>query len=158
MAIFMKYPGVDGESTVSGFTGQIELQSFQFGVGRGISHARGTSTRESSEASVSEITVTKHTDGASLKLLEAALHGTLDKQVVITFTRTQSGGGVQAYLSYTLTDCGVSGFSLSSGGDRPNESLSLNFSKFEFQYGKVGDKLSPENASTTYDLATAKKG
>lgn len=70
MAIYMKYPDVDGESTTAGFEKQIELQSFQFGIGRGIASARGTSTRESSEASVSEITVTKLSDGASLKLME----------------------------------------------------------------------------------------
>jgi type VI secretion system secreted protein Hcp len=156
MAIFMKYDGIDGESEVSGFEKQIELNSFQFGVGRGISSARGTSTRESSEASVSEITVTKLTDGSSLKLLEASLYGTLDKTVTLTFTRTQTGGGTQAYLTYVLTGTGVSGYSFSSGGDRPSESISLNFDKFEFKYGKIGDDISGATAATKYDLATAK--
>jgi type VI secretion system secreted protein Hcp len=153
----MKYPSVDGESTTKGFEKQIELSSFQFGVGRGIANARGTSTRESSEASVSEITVSKLTDAASLKLLEQSLHGKLDNQVVITFTRTLSGGGVQAYLEFTLNGCGISGFSLASGGERPNETLSLNFDKFEFKYGKVGDELSSSSSSTAYNLATASK-
>ncbi|UFN47577.1 type VI secretion system tube protein Hcp [Roseomonas sp. OT10] len=153
----MKYPDVDGESTTAGFEKQIELQSFQFGIGRGIASARGTSTRESSEASVSEITVTKLSDGASLKLMEESLYGELDNEVEITFTRTQTGGGVQAYLKYTLTGCGISGYSLSSGGDRPSESLSLNFDKFQMEYGTIGDDQSGGTAKSGYDLSTAKK-
>ncbi|MBC9208254.1 type VI secretion system tube protein Hcp [Roseomonas aerophila] len=157
MAIYMKYQGVDGESTTTGYEKQIELQSFQLGVGRGISTARGTSTRESSEASVSEVTVTKQTDGASLKLFEESLYGKLDHEVIITFVRTQTGGGVQPYLRYTLTGAGVSGFSLTSGGDRPQESVSLNFDKIEMTYGMIGDDQTGSNASTAYDLATAKR-
>jgi type VI secretion system secreted protein Hcp len=157
MAIFMKYGAVTGEARTTGFDGQIELTSFEFGIGRAIASARGTSTRESSEAGVSEIVVTKLTDGASLKLMEEALYGKLDNKVDITFTRTLTGGGTQAYLKYSLEGCGISGFSSRSGGDRPTESISLNFDKFTKQYGKIGDDLANSSATSGYDLATAAK-
>ena len=88
MAILVKYPDVKGESKLEGFTDYFEVSSFQFGVGRGIGSARGTSTRESGIASVSEVVVTKQSDGTTIKLFEEALHGELDNVVDIKFTRT----------------------------------------------------------------------
>jgi type VI secretion system secreted protein Hcp len=53
----------------------------------------------------------------------------------------------------------ISGYSLSSGGDRPSESLSLNFTKFDSEYIKVDDKLAPATTGHyIYDLTTAKEG
>jgi type VI secretion system secreted protein Hcp len=66
MAILIKYGDLKGESKIEGFTDHFEVGSFQVGVGRGIGSARGTSTREASIASVSEIVVTKQTDGISI--------------------------------------------------------------------------------------------
>jgi len=155
MPIFMKYDGIDGEATITGFEKWIELQSFQFGVGRAISSAYGQSTREGSIASVSEISVSKLSDGASPKLFVAALTGTLDKKVTISMVRT-AAGSVQPYMVYELEGCGISGYSVSSGGDRPVESLSLNFDKISFKYMLIGDDLNNSPEVVGYDLATGK--
>lgn len=157
MAIYMKYAAIDGESTTEGYAKWIEIESFQLGVGRGIGSARGTSTRESSEASVSEISVTKKSDNTSVPLIEEALYGKLNNKVEIVFTRTKAGGsGVQPYLEYELNGCGVAGFSISSGGERPMESISLNFDKIQMKYLLVGDELAGTPKTTLYDLSTAK--
>src|SRR5690349_18479040 len=124
MPILMQYDGADGESTIKGYDKYIELSSFQFGVGRGIKSASGQSTREGNIASVSEITVTKENDGASLKLFQESLMGKLDKKVKIAFVRT-GGDEPKCYLRFELEGCGISGFSMSGAGDRPSESLSL---------------------------------
>jgi|SRR5665213_777476 type VI secretion system secreted protein Hcp len=106
----------------------IEVSSFQWGVGRGISSsAGGSADRESSAPSVSEITIKMVTDKASAELL----------------TKMSAGG--QRSPSATLTTAGhtivmsnvmVSSIhlaSMSSGGDRPTESITLNFTKIEFK-------------------------
>lgn len=152
MPIFVNYDGIPGEATTTGFTKQIEVTSFQYGIGRGISSAYGQSTRESSIASVSEIVVTKPSDGSSPKLFVAALTGTLDKKVTISMVRT-SAGSVQAYMVYELEGCGLSGYSVSSGGDRPSESISLNFDKISFKYCLVGDNLAAQPEVVGYDLS-----
>ena len=152
MPIFMKYDGIDGEATTTGFEKQIEVNSFQFGIGRGIASAYGQSTRESSIASVSEIVVTKPSDGASPKLFTASLTGTLDKKVTISMVRTASGS-VQPYMVYELEGTGISGYSVSSGGDRPSESVSLNFDKISFKYLLAGDDLSSNPEVVGYDLS-----
>lgn len=156
MAILIHYEGIDGESTIGGFEKFIPVDSCQIGVGRGIASAAGNSTREASIVSVSEVTVTKQTDGASIKLLEEALHGKLNKLVKICFLRTGSGEA-QEYLRFELTGTGISGFSLSSGGERPAESLSLNFDKFTMKYNPIGDDLTGSPATVGWNLATAKK-
>ena len=156
MAILLEYEGVPGESTIEGFVKWINLGSCQFGAGRGISSAYGSSTREGSIVSVSEITITKETDGSTIKLLEEALHGKLNKVVKIAFLRTGSGAA-QEYLSFELSGTGLSGYSLSSGGDRPSESLSLNFDKFILKYNPIGDDFSGSPATVGWDLAKAVK-
>lgn len=152
MPIFVKYDGIEGEATTTGFEKQIEVTSFQFGIGRGISSAYGQSTRESGIASVSEIVVTKPSDGSSPKLFVAALTGTLDKKVTVSMVRTASGS-VQPYMVYELEGCGISGYSLSSGGDRPSESVSLNFDKISFKYLLIGDDLNNSPEVVGYDLS-----
>ncbi|MBR0655413.1 Hcp family type VI secretion system effector [Plastoroseomonas arctica] len=156
MTIMIDYEGVPGESTIQGFEKWIPVESCQFGVGRGISSAYGNSTREGSIVSVSEITVSKLTDGATIKLLEEALHGKLNKIVKIAFLRT-GAGAAQEYLSFELNGTGLSGYSLSSGGDRPSESLSLNFDKFILKYNPIGDDFSGSPATVGWDLAKAVK-
>lgn len=156
MPIYMQYDGVKGDVTAEGHEDWIELNSFQWGVGRGISSPTGASAdRESSAPSVSEITVSKSSDVASAPLLNEALQGE-GKTVKIDFCKTDKGV-LEVYMTYTLTNTMISGYSISSGGDRASESLSLNFTKVEYKL--VGMKAAGEAASpypVGYDLATAK--
>src|SRR5262245_27260122 len=128
MPIYMNYNGNEVPGDVSEDTHKdwIELTSFQWGVGRGISSPTGASAdRESSAPSLREITVTKASDQASNKLLLEALKGK-GASVQIDFCRTAQGK-LAVYMTYALLDVMISAYSTSSGGDRPQESLSLNF-------------------------------
>jgi len=132
MPIYMNYDSlnVKGDVTADGYADWIELNSFQWGVGRGISSPTGgAKDRESSAPSVSEITVTKAQDAATGKLLTEAYQGK-GVTVIIDFVKTEQGK-LAKYLEYTLNDTMISGFSTSSGGDRPSESLSLNFARID---------------------------
>jgi type VI secretion system secreted protein Hcp len=158
MAIYLNYtsPSIQGDVTAAGFEQWIEVNSFQWGVGRGIGSAQGSSgNREASTPSISEIVVTKQQDESTGKLLQECYNGVGTASVTITFVRT--GSPATAYLSFILTNVMVSGLSLSSGGDRPSESLSLNFTKIEVDVipqnadGTAGSKF-----PVTYDLATMK--
>lgn len=155
MAIYMKMEGVRGDVTEAGHDGWIELNSFQWGVGRGIGSPKSSpSDRESSEASVSEIVVTKVCDESSTQLLRESLWGK-GKKVEIHFTRTGDDKKQTPYIEYTLENVLISGFSTSSSGDRPMETLSLNFTKFEFL--NLDSKAANEDGSpdrVNYDLTT----
>jgi len=68
MAIYMNYNGkkIKGNVTATGYEDWIELDSIQFGVGRGISMEVGNmANREATRPSLSEVVVTKMMDNAS---------------------------------------------------------------------------------------------
>ena len=157
MAIFMKYGDLKGEVTADGYEDWVEFSSFQWGLGRGISSGvGGGSKREATAPSVSEITLTKTMDAFSPLSLKEAIGG---KAVVVKveMTQTDNDGKHVAYQKFILTDTLISGYSMSSGGDRPSESLSLNFNKFDSEYIKIDDKFQPTTTGhVIYNIAEAK--
>lgn len=160
MPIYMKYGSIQGDVTESGHVGWIELSSLQWGVGRGIGTATGSGEdREASAPSISEVTVTKDLDKASIKLLTEAYQGDGGSDgatVQIDFVRTMQGK-LQIYMTFILNAVMISGFSWSSGGDRPSESLSLNFTKIETDFIPMKPDGTPDNAvKITYDVGQAK--
>ena len=156
MAIFMKYGDIKGDVTTDGFQDWTELQSFQWGIGRGVGSAvSGAMTRESSAPSVSEISVSKTMDAASPGLWTDSVAGMFNTAVTITFTTT-SKGATEKFLSYELTDCGLSGYAVSSGGDMPQESLSLNFAKISWTLTPIKADGSGTPVTQGYDLTQSK--
>jgi type VI secretion system secreted protein Hcp len=151
--IYMQYAGITGNSANGPACTGIQLYSFQWGVGRGISSPTGGSgDRESSAPSVSEIVVTKSTDVSSTKLLYESLQGT-GQQVHIDFCKTERGKNTP-YLQYDLTDTLISKFSISSGGDRPTESISLNFVKITMTDVPTGIAVSFDTSTNQATLIT----
>lgn len=159
MAAYLKYDAVKkGESEATGHEGSagwIEIGSVQFGIGRGISTPVGMgSKREASAPNVSEVTITKVMDSTSPLLFQEGLIG---KATTAKIDLVQTGTTkLETYLEITMTNAMISGYSVSSGGDRPSESISLNFTKIEYKYtpyddaGKVGTPV-----PVTYDLTKA---
>jgi type VI secretion system secreted protein Hcp len=158
MAIYMSWQGsntINGDVTEQNHTQWIELTSFQWGVGRGIGSAMsGQASRESSIPSVSEIVVTKRMDSASPGLWTDSVAGQLDSTVTIVFTTTAQGD-TKEFLKYELTNTGLSGYSISSGGDLPTESLSLNFTKVVWTFTSTDPTVSGTPVTQGYDLTTA---
>src|SRR5262245_53597118 len=134
MPIYMQVDGIKGEVTESKHSDWIELHSLQWGVSRAITmHVGAGKSRDAQLANVSEIVGTKNMDKASVELFRWSLGGTQGKTVKIDFV-TVGGNESHTYLEVKLTECLISGFTQSSGGDRPTESLSLNFTKLEYKY------------------------
>ena len=159
MPIYMKYGDIKGDVTAEGHKGAdgwVEVNSFQFGIGRGISSATGGSTdRESSAPSVSEIVVTKPMDKSSFRWVEESLHGE-GVEVEIDFCKTDKDK-LEVYTTYKLSDCMVSGYSVSSGGDRPSESISLNFTKILYEFHEMGSKNAKgESPKAGWDISLSK--
>jgi type VI secretion system secreted protein Hcp len=159
MAIFLKLGDIKGETTQVTHKEWIEIQSMQFGVGRGISAGvGGGSKREATAPSVSEITLTKTFDISSPLILKEAIGGKA-VEAKIELTQTDQSGKHIAYQKYILTNALISGYSVSTGGDRPSESVSLNFTKFDSEYINIDDKFATKSTGhVIYDIALAKLG
>ncbi len=134
MAIYLKFtPDVPGDSVAEGFEKQIIAHSFQFGVGLGIGAAT-KGEREVTSPSVSEVVVTKELDIGSATLFEQTCMSKEYTSVEVNFVGNSGKETNVPYLKIMLHNTIVSGFSMSSGGDRPSESLSLNFTKIDYEY------------------------
>jgi type VI secretion system secreted protein Hcp len=126
-AAFLKFEGIEGESTDAKHRGWIEIMSYSWGSSK---QAAGAATGASGKVDFSPFSITKQVDKASPVFREAQLHGTHIKSVVFEVTNATKHEVYQV----TMSDVLVSSVSVSSGGDRPSESLSLNFAKIEMQF------------------------
>ena len=157
MSIYMNIDGIKGKVTAKGHEDWVDVSSLQWGVGRAISSSVGTSAdREASKPSISEVSVTKLMDESSPLIFTEACVGK-GKLVKIDLC-TVGTDTIDTYMSYELEDCMISGYSVSSGGDRPSESISLSFTKMTMKfipYDKNGKPTSPLPAG--YDMALGSK-
>ncbi len=102
------------------------------------------------------MTITKPFDDASPKLYQDCMAGTFDSKVEVKFTSTTKNK-VDTFLAYELTHCGVSNYAVSSSGDNPLETLTLNFTKIMVSPSILDDKGSPKAGDKySYDLTTNK--
>jgi type VI secretion system secreted protein Hcp len=164
MAAYLKYgTTIKGESIAEGHKGSdgwIEVGSVQWGCGRGISSpVGGSGKREASAPNISEIVVTKMMDSTSPLLAQEALIG---KAAASEIHLVETGDAkLETFLTIKLTNTLISGYSFSSGGERPSESISLNFTKIEVIYQGFDDQHKVDTTKKQtfiYDLATAKPG
>ena len=158
MAIYVEYEGIKGNVTADGYKYHISVQSLQFGVGRGISMEPGNlSNREATRPTISEVTMTKPADTSATALFKEAVTGSSGKKVTIKFVQTGADKVVE-FMTYTLEDVLVSGYSVSADGESdPMESISLSFSKIMVNYNdydKTNKSANPQRVG--YDLTTAK--
>jgi type VI secretion system secreted protein Hcp len=134
---------IKGTSTVSGHTDWITIDALQMGVGRAISVSGGGKDRDTSNPSFSEISLTKATDIASADLFMQAVCGKSLGKAEIHFIQT--GGSdkkQQVFLTLELESAIISSYSASSGGERPTESFSINFTKISYKYDSfTGDNV-----------------
>ncbi len=158
MAIFLEIEGIKGDAEAEGHKDWIIVNSMQFGVGRAISSTIGTGKeREGSAPSISEVTLSKIMDKASSAILTEALSG-VSKLTKIHVTQTH-GDQLESFVEYEFEKTLISSYSMSTAGDTPNESFSLNFMKLSMRYIPFdSDHKAGSPLTASYDLATAKKG
>jgi type VI secretion system secreted protein Hcp len=98
---------------------------------------------------VSEIVVTKLQDSASTDLFRQSMWGE-GATVQIDFVRALPDGKPEVYMSITLENTLVSSFSVSGSGgagDKPMESLALNFTKVTYDV-KTANRMIPGEKPT----------
>lgn len=159
MAIYMNFNSNTpaGDVTAKGFEGWIEVDSFNFGVGRAITMEAGAmSNREATRPSLSEVTITKPLDAASGGLFRQSVVG--DEGVTVVFHVVQTGAAaVEDYAVYTLEDVIVSSYNISAAaGSAPQETISLSFAKIEADLRHADKKnMNSKVGPVGYDLTTA---
>jgi type VI secretion system secreted protein Hcp len=136
LTYFLKLDGVDGESTEKGHEKEIVLNSFLWG---GVSNPVAGSPTASGKVSVGDITVTKHVDKSSPKLMLSCVKGSHITEGTITVRKAGSGG--VDFLVITLKDVVVTSFQTGGDGGSTVDKVTITFSGLTLQTadGTSGD-------------------
>jgi type VI secretion system secreted protein Hcp len=154
---FLKIEGVDGESSDDKHKGEIDIQSFSFGVTNMGTHG-SASGGGAGKANFQDLHCTTHVNKASAKLFLACATGEHFKKAVLTCRK--AGKEQQEYMKVTMSDVLVSSYTDGggSGGIVPTDQFSLNFAKIEYEYKpQKADGTLDSAVKGGYDVAANKK-
>lgn len=137
MSIFMNYEGIKGESSDKNHKDWMDIENIRWGVHRRITSSTSTQNdRESANAEITDLTVTRRMDSATPSLFIESCCGT-GKTVVIRLSKTGTGSGADVYMEYTLKNALISDYSVAANGQdeqRPLETLTISFVDLEVKY------------------------
>jgi type VI secretion system secreted protein Hcp len=133
-AYFLKIDGIDGESTDANHAGQIEINSWSFGVSNASTIGSATGGAGAGKAKFQDFHVTKRIDKATPLLALACAQGRRIPKATFVVARPGDGGSVD-YYRVTLTNVLCDSFSQQGDqSDLPTETVSLNFGKLTVEY------------------------
>ena len=144
---FLKLDGIKGESQVKGFEGQIQIESFHWGVaqsGTGTIGGGGGGGR----ATRKDFLFTAASSLASPILFVTCANGKHIKDGVLTL-RSSGGQSQTNFSTIKLTDLLISAYDQAGDedGSVPMDEVSINYTKIEFTYNGVTED---------FDFATLK--
>jgi type VI secretion system secreted protein Hcp len=154
---FLKVEGVPGEATDHKHKDEINILSFSFGATQGGTHAFGGGGG-AGKVSMQDFHFMMTVNKASPKLFLACATGEHIKSALLTCRK--AGKEQQEYLKIKFTDLLVSSYQVNGTGESnhlPTDSISLNFSKIEWDYQIQDEKgqLKP-GAKAGYSLKEMK--
>ena len=130
---FIKIDGIEGESTDEKHAGWIEVTSYNTGLSQTVSSTASSAGGASAErADFQDFSITKQIDKASPKLAVACADGTHISSIVVELCR--SGTDKVKFMEYKMTNCIISGTSITGGGEFPTENVTIDFGKIEWSY------------------------
>ena len=154
---FLKLDGIEGESIDDKHSKEIEIGSFSWGVSQ-LGYGATGGGSGAGKASVQDLHITKDVEKSSPNLAKYCANG---KHIATaTLTLRKAGEDAQEYVVFTLSQVLVSSYQISGsghGGIVPQEQVSLNFQKIQYDYlpqkgtGSLGGKV-----TMSYDAATHK--
>ena len=156
--IYIKIPGISGESTVEKYKEQIEALTFSYSCFQPISETPSGSIHTTGRANHGTFNFSKFTDTSSTDICSAMWSGKTIPSATITAV-TNNGDDVIEYLTITLTNIVFCNYSLQGSGDSiSSEEISIGFSKINVEYhiqSPEGMQLGVKSAE--WNLATEKK-
>jgi type VI secretion system secreted protein Hcp len=133
---FLKLDGIKGESQVKGFEGQIQIESFQWGVAQVVTNIGGGGTG-TGRPTRSDFVFTASSSNASPLLFVNCATGKHIKEGVLTL---RSAGESQTNFStIKLSNLLISAYNQAGDedGSVPMDEVALNYTKIEFAYNGV---------------------
>jgi type VI secretion system secreted protein Hcp len=154
---FLKIDGVTGESTRSGFEGQIEVYSFSFGGSNPSTVGSAAGGGGAGKATINSFSIMKKTESSSVPLFQQMCVGKHFATGTVTLNKASGDKTTPLpFIKYEFTTIFIDSiqWSGSTGGDdSPTESVSMSFGKVKMTYTPQkadGSPGTPQVAS--YDI------
>jgi type VI secretion system secreted protein Hcp len=150
--MFLMLDGIKGESSDDKHKGEIDIESFSWGLAQTGSGSRGTGSG-TGKVDISDITIQKLVDKSSPTLQLACANGKHITKGKLTVRK--AGENPLEYFTIDLEGVFVSSYSIGgANGGVPSESIALNFVKVKTEYWTQSDKgAKGENANFSWDIA-----
>jgi type VI secretion system secreted protein Hcp len=130
--IFLKLDTIKGESKDDKHSGEIDVESFTFGLTNGATWSTGGGGG-AGKVAFHDNTVNKYADASTAMLMQACATGKHIKTGVLTVRK--AGGKQEEFYKISLTDILVSSVTnTGANGGNPTEVVGLNFGEIKFDY------------------------
>jgi type VI secretion system secreted protein Hcp len=116
---FLKIDGVEGESTSDKHKGEIDIESFSWGVANSASAAHGGGG--AGKVAMQDFHFVMKFNKASPKIFQAAASGEHFQKAVLTVSR--AGKEIADFLTWTMSDCLVSSYETGANSVAVTESV-----------------------------------
>jgi len=161
MAIFLNYEGIKGESSDLGHKDWMDVKNWEWGTERQVTSNTSTQgDRESSNAVIRDLKISKYMDSASPKIFIESCCGT-GKDVKLRLTKTGTGSGADVFMEYTLKNALISYYNVRGSEHdthRPIEDIIISFVDIEVKYTPYDEDGNAQAAiAVAFDTATNTK-
>ena len=145
---------VRGESTLPGFGGKIEVLSFSHGVAMQMTGDISSPERTSGKPNHMDLAVTKYLDATTPVLNQACCQGKVFPKIDVIIGRNDNGKVIE-FMRYTIKSVLISSVSVGGGGgERPVETLTLNYNQITWKFTAPKSDASPQRiVEGKWDLA-----
>jgi type VI secretion system secreted protein Hcp len=153
--LFLKIPGVDGESPKKGHEKEIEIFSFSMGASNPSTVSSGTGSG-AGKVDISSMSIQKSVDLASAKLFLKCCSGSHFDTATLT-AREAGGDAPVEYWIMEFKQVYIDSVSWggASGGGKPTESVSVSFKEVKITYWSQSEKGSKDQkAEGGWNVAT----
>lgn len=161
MSMFLYIEGIQGEVSDAGYKGWIDITHWSWDISRNITSSTSTQgDRESSNATIGDLMITRLMDKATAKIFMEACCGR-GKQVKLVQTKTGTGNGTDTFIEYTINNALISNYSvkaINSSASRPIENIKISFVNLEVKYTPYDEDGNAEaSIAVGFDTATNTK-
>lgn len=173
MTAYMKFGDIKGDSTLEAVKDWINISYFMWKIDWAVTTRAGTDgPRDAKNPNIGELTIHKECDGSSRYLLDGITRNTYSspkgENCIVRFLSTGQGNKIaeMIYQEFTFFDSLITAITFESQGDRPIETMTMNFTGIEMKvwpHGRGGmsrdDPRMPAAALTfeRYNKVPAKK-
>ena len=160
--IHLEIPEIPGESEVEGYMDppQIDCKSWSWGASA-TTNMQVATGGTATGANVQDIRVTKSMDGSSANLMWFCSKGTQMPKITLHLCKGGGADGTQwDWCTIVMENCIIAGVTMGGSGDDPGqETVTINFSKYNMKYFKQADDdgVQKAGADNTYDIRAGKQ-